>query len=54
MEFTGYKDGKHIRIAMDKNQVELINECQGIMEVYEHYKEMEYFPEAEGMAGEVW
>ena len=46
VEFSGSKEfnGEHkrVRFVMDKNQVELINECNGVIEIYECYKEMEY------------
>jgi len=51
VKFSGCRitDGerKHIEVTMDKNQVELINECQTVLEIYKCYKEMEYF-EGEG------
>lgn len=48
IEFTGYKNvcddnNKSISIVMDKYQVMAINDCNTVMEIYECYKEMEYF-----------
>ncbi len=45
VEFTGYrsKDDKQIKITMDKSQVEAIEQCNTIKEIYDSYKEMEYF-----------
>lgn len=54
IEFTGskiiydhvnpyFREYKSVKIVMDKNQVEAINECQTVTEIYECYKEMEYF-----------
>lgn len=39
VEFTG----SGLKIVMDKNQVELIKECNTVIEIYECYKEMGYF-----------
>lgn len=55
VRFSGYKKyeedrcgiKKHIDIVMGKHQVELINECVGVVETYECFKEMEYFPSLE-------
>lgn len=47
VKFSGYQvvDGetKEIKIVMDKNQIEAINECESVSEIYECYKEMQYF-----------
>lgn len=46
VEFSGYSklpDSKPLKITMDKHQVEAINQCSSVMEIYECYKEMEYF-----------
>ena len=39
------KKMQHIDIVMDKNQVELLGECNTVSEIYECYKEMGYFTE---------
>lgn len=47
VQFHGHsEDGDKTKseyIAMDKNQVEAINDCNSINEIYNCYKEMEYF-----------
>jgi hypothetical protein len=43
--FTGNKEynNEQIKITMDKNRVEAINDCNTVLEIYKCYKEMEYF-----------
>lgn len=33
----------NMKIVLDKNQVELVCECKTVIEIYECYKEMEFF-----------
>ena len=45
--FRAYKkvdsNFENISIAMDKSQVEAVNDCNSVLEIYDCYKEMEYF-----------
>lgn len=45
VKFSGHNEvgDEYMEIVMDRDQVEQINECQSIAEVYACYKEMEYF-----------
>lgn len=47
IEFAGYikieGEAKSRKIVMDKQQVEEINNCNTVMEIYNCYKEMGYF-----------
>jgi len=47
VEFDAHLDDAELydnmKIVLDKNQVELINECETVKEIYDCYKEMEFF-----------
>lgn len=45
--FSGYKEAngeyKSIKIVLDKDHVEIINNSNSVIEIYECYKEMKFF-----------
>ncbi|MED4083906.1 hypothetical protein P4637_03390 [Halalkalibacterium halodurans] len=43
IEFSGYTGSHTRKITMDKYQVEALDNCKTIKEIYECYKEMSYF-----------
>jgi len=47
IEFTAHLDASeefmNISIVLDKYQVELINDCKSVKEIYDCYKEMAFF-----------
>lgn len=48
VKFTGSRnygpaEESRIGITMDKHQVDAIEECESVMEIYACYKDMEYF-----------
>lgn len=47
IKFSGYskedEEIKQLEIVMNKNQVEAINSCSSVPEIYDCYKEMEFF-----------
>lgn len=48
VKFSGHRlygrcEDRSIKITMDKYQIEAIEECEGVQEIYRCYKEMEYF-----------